>query len=76
MRPAGLFRSASVIYVDRLVARYGLGYLKFDYNIDAGIGTGLATDSPGDGLLEHNRVSRLAWPGSLTARWTRYPQVA
>jgi len=53
--------------IDGLVERYGLGYLKFDYNIDAGIGTDLGTDSPGDGLLEHNRAY-LAWLDALLDR--------
>ncbi|MFJ8060953.1 glycoside hydrolase family 36 protein [Streptomyces sp. NPDC096142] len=44
--------------VDRLVRDYGVGYLKLDYNIDIGAGTDGPTgsDSPGDGLLGHNRA--------------------
>ncbi|MGX9890506.1 alpha-galactosidase [Streptomyces sp. NPDC002276] len=44
--------------VDRLVRDYGVGYLKLDYNIDIGAGTDgpSGTDSPGDGLLGHNRA--------------------
>jgi alpha-galactosidase len=53
--------------VDGLIERYGLGYLKFDYNIDAGIGTDLRADSPGDGLLKHNRAY-LAWLDRLLDR--------
>jgi alpha-galactosidase len=53
--------------VDGLVRRYGLGYLKFDYNIDAGIGTDVGVDSPGDGLLDHNRAY-LAWLDQLLDR--------
>jgi alpha-galactosidase len=53
--------------IDALVARYGLGYLKFDYNIDAGIGSDLGVDSPGDGLLDHNRAY-LAWLDGLLDR--------
>jgi alpha-galactosidase len=53
--------------VDRLVCRYGLGYLKLDYNIDAGAGTDRAADSPGDGLLRHNR-EYLAWLDRLLDR--------
>ncbi|USQ86189.1 alpha-galactosidase [Streptomyces phaeoluteigriseus] len=45
--------------VDRLVRDYGVGYLKLDYNIDIGAGTD-GGDSPGDGLLGHNRA-HLAW---------------
>ncbi|MDX3641779.1 glycoside hydrolase family 36 protein [Streptomyces sp. MB09-02B] len=48
--------------VDRLVRDYGVGYLKLDHNIDIGAGTDgpHGTDSPGDGLLGHNRA-HLAW---------------
>lgn len=42
--------------VDRLVTEFGLGYLKLDYNIEIGPGTDHQTDSPGDGLLGHNRA--------------------
>ncbi|MEV6484017.1 glycoside hydrolase family 36 protein [Streptomyces sp. NPDC051576] len=44
--------------VDRLVRDYGVGYLKLDYNIDIGAGTDGPDggDSPGDGLLGHNRA--------------------
>ncbi|GGN22938.1 glycoside hydrolase family 36 protein [Streptomyces fuscichromogenes] len=44
--------------VDRLVHDYGVGYLKLDYNIDIGPGTDgpTGTDSPGGGLLGHNRA--------------------
>lgn len=44
--------------VDRLVHDYGVGYLKLDYNIDIGAGTDGpdGRDSPGDGLLGHNRA--------------------
>jgi len=53
--------------IDGLVRRYGLGYLKFDYNIDAGVGSDLGADSPGDGLLDHNRAY-LAWLDRLLDR--------
>nr|WP_246402184.1 glycoside hydrolase family 36 protein [Jiangella mangrovi] len=46
--------------VDRLVSDYGVGYLKFDYNIDIGPGTDFASDSLGNGLLGHDRAL-LAW---------------
>jgi alpha-galactosidase len=46
--------------VDRLVEELGVGYFKLDYNIDPGSGTDLAADSPGAGLLGHNRAY-LAW---------------
>lgn len=46
--------------IDRLVAEFGIGFLKLDYNINPGPGTDLDADSVGDGLLEHNRA-HLAW---------------
>ena len=42
--------------VDRLVKDYGVGYFKLDYNIEAGRGTEINSDSCGDGLLGHNRA--------------------
>ncbi len=48
--------------VDRLIGEFGLGYLKFDYNIDIGAGTrdnidiGDSTRDGGHGLLGHNRA--------------------
>ncbi len=53
--------------VDRLIRDYGLGYMKFDYNIDAGRGTETNADSAGDGLLSHNRAY-LAWVEGLMDR--------
>ncbi|MCM6763826.1 alpha-galactosidase [Rathayibacter sp. ZW T2_19] len=53
--------------VDRLVADFGVGFFKFDYNIDAGPGTDVASDSVGDGLLGHNRAY-LAWLDGLLDR--------
>jgi alpha-galactosidase len=46
--------------VDRLIADYGIGYFKLDYNVDAGPGTDLGADSAGAGLLGHQR-GHLAW---------------
>ncbi|WP_194924459.1 alpha-galactosidase [Catenulispora pinisilvae] len=46
--------------VDRLVADYGVGYLKLDYNVNPGPGTDLPTGDPGAGLLGHERAL-LAW---------------
>lgn len=46
--------------VERLVNEYDIGYIKMDYNINAGIGTEIKADSFGDGLLEHNRAY-LTW---------------
>jgi len=43
-----------------LIYDYGIGYIKMDYNINAGIGTEFSADSFGDGLLSHNRAY-LAW---------------
>lgn len=57
--------------VDRLVEEYGVGYLKTDYNIEPGIGTELRADSPGDGMLMHER-SYLAW---LEHLWERHPEL-
>lgn len=46
--------------VDRLIADFGIGFFKMDYNIDPGPGTDRDADSVGDGLLQHNRAV-LAW---------------
>lgn len=46
--------------IRRVVSEYGAGYIKFDYNIDGGVGTEINSDSFGDGLLEHNRAY-IAW---------------
>jgi alpha-galactosidase len=53
--------------IDRLVTDFGLGYLKLDYNIEIGPGTDHDADSPGDGLLGHNRAY-LAWIESVLDR--------
>ncbi len=53
--------------VDRLVSEFEIGYIKMDYNINAGPGTDAASDSPGDGLLEHNRAY-LEWVTSVMLR--------
>lgn len=57
--------------IDRLVNEYGIGYIKMDYNIEPGIGTELNADSPGDGLLGHERAY-LAWLDSV---FVRYPKL-
>jgi len=54
--------------IQRLVEDYGVGYIKMDYNIEAGIGTDCSADSPGDGLLEHNRAY-LQWLDHIFARY-------
>lgn len=53
--------------IDRLVADFGIGYFKFDYNVDAGPGTDVKSAAPGDGLLGHNRAL-LAWLDGLLDR--------
>ena len=57
--------------IERLVKQYGVGYIKMDYNIDAGIGTELNADSFGDGLLGHNRAY-LRW---LDGIFEKYPDL-
>jgi alpha-galactosidase len=42
--------------VDFLVRELGIGYLKLDYNINAGVGTETGGMSAGAGLLRHNRA--------------------
>lgn len=54
--------------LDRLIADYGVGYFKIDYNINAGVGTDLDCDSPGEGLLDHNRAV-LRWLEELFAAY-------
>jgi alpha-galactosidase len=66
------FRSPAVVermtgVIDRLVADYGVGYLKFDYNINGGVGSDLHDESAGDALLEHNRAF-LHWIDGLFLR--------
>jgi len=70
------FRNPQVIahadeVVDRLVKEYGAGYIKMDYNISAGEGTEIDSDSFGDGLLGHQRAY-LQW---LDAVFARYPEL-
>lgn len=57
--------------LDRLIREYDLGYFKIDYNINAGLGTDLGCDSPGEGLLDHNRAV-LAWLDEL---FVAYPDL-
>ena len=56
--------------VDRLVNDHGIGYIKFDYNIRAGVGSDATTPSVGHGLLMHNRAY-LSWVDSLRRRHPR-----
>ncbi|OMF37317.1 alpha-galactosidase [Paenibacillus sp. FSL H8-0548] len=70
------YRSPKVIahadeVIRRLVEDYGVGYIKMDYNINAGIGTETASDSFGDGLLQHNRAY-LSW---LDRIFAKYPEL-
>ncbi|WP_049568369.1 glycoside hydrolase family 36 protein [Streptomyces sp. SBT349] len=53
--------------VDGLVAEFGVGFFKFDYNIMPGPGTDLGGTAPGEGLLAHNRA-HLEWLDELLAR--------
>lgn len=67
------FRNPDVIrhadgVIDRLVKEYGVGYIKMDYNINAGPGTQRDADSAGDGLLSHTRAY-LAWLDGVFARY-------
>jgi alpha-galactosidase len=64
-------REYATSVVDRVVGEYGAGYIKFDYNIDAGVGTEVGSDSFGDGLLRHNRAY-LEWIDSIR---TKYPEL-
>lgn len=57
--------------ISRLVEEYGVSYIKMDYNINAGSGTDYAADSPGEGLLQHNRAY-LNW---LKQTMDRYPHL-
>ncbi|MEE1765119.1 alpha-galactosidase [Streptomyces sp. SP18BB07] len=54
--------------VDRLVGDWGVGYLKFDYNINIGPGTENGAESAGAGLLGHHRA-HLDWLGCLLDRY-------
>lgn len=53
--------------VDRLVRDFGIGFFKFDYNINPGSGTDFEAPSVGAGLLAHNRA-HLAWLDSVLDR--------
>jgi alpha-galactosidase len=70
------FRNPGVIahaneVVDRLATDYQVGYIKMDYNVDAKMGTDRQTESPGQGLLGHNRAY-LEW---LDRVYERYPDL-
>lgn len=57
--------------LQRLVEEYGVGYIKMDYNICPGVGTDYRADSPGDGLLSHERAY-MDWVEEL---FRRYPDL-
>ena len=57
--------------IDNLVLNYGVGYFKFDYNIEVVQGTDANSFSPGDGQLGHNRAY-LEWVGRL---FDRHPEL-
>ena len=57
--------------IDFVVGDLGAGYLKLDYNINAGPGTDIGYKSDGAGLLAHNRA-HLEW---LEAVLDRYPEL-
>lgn len=61
-------RAFATSVVDRVVKEYGVGYIKTDYNIDAGAGTEVDADSFGDGLLSHNRAY-LKWVEEITEKY-------
>ena len=54
-----------------MVGEYKVGYIKMDYNVDGLEGTEYLADSPGQGLLEHNRAL-LSWLDDVLAR---YPEL-
>ncbi|KAF1845870.1 glycoside hydrolase family 36 protein [Cucurbitaria berberidis CBS 394.84] len=55
--------------IDRLVTDLGVGYFKFDYNIEIIQGTDVNNCSPGAAQLDHNRAY-LAW---VTRLLDKYP---
>ncbi|GFF56853.1 alpha-galactosidase [Aspergillus udagawae] len=57
--------------IDNLVLKYGVGYFKFDYNIEVVQGTDVNAFSPADGQLGHNRAY-LEWVGKL---YDRFPDL-
>lgn len=61
-------REYTMSVVDRVVGEYGVGYIKFDYNVEGGIGTEIDSDSFGDGLLEHNRAY-LSWIADIKKKY-------
>jgi alpha-galactosidase len=54
--------------IDRLIKDYGIEYFKFDYNIDAGVGTERNADSFGDGLYESG-LAAVKWIDELQEKY-------
>ena len=54
--------------IDRLVNGLGVGYFKFDYNIQHVLGTDVDCFSPGEGQADHSKAY-LAWVGRLLDRY-------
>lgn len=69
-RHPGVIEHANRV-INRLVNEYKVGYIKMDYNINAGVGTEWQADSFGDGLLQHNQAY-LKW---LDQIWLQYPDL-
>lgn len=57
--------------VKRIVEEYGVGYIKMDYNINAGVGTETNASSFGDGLRQHTDAY-LAWIDNM---FEKYPDL-
>ena len=57
--------------IDKFVTEYGMRYLKFDFNMEPGLGTEVDSDSFGDGLLSSWRAYK-KWVSGLLAR---YPDI-
>ncbi len=57
--------------MEDLIEKYDIGYLKIDYNRNAGLGTDYNAESIGSGLLEHCRAY-LSWLDELM---DKYPEV-
>ncbi len=54
--------------IRRIVEEYGAGYIKMDYNINAGVGTDRDCLTCGEGLLRHTRAYQ-AWLDDVFARY-------
>ncbi|KAN0109979.1 glycoside hydrolase family 36 protein [Hyaloscypha variabilis] len=57
--------------VDDLILNYGVGYFKFDYNIEVVQGTGVNSCSTGSGQLDHSRAY-LGWVNKI---YDRHPSL-